>query len=383
MSSVHPVLSAFTPFFSLSDPRRDQGKRHLFTDIFVIALCGVICGVDNCEELEEFGESKQSWFSTFLPLPHGIPSQDTFLRVFSALDPTAFAACFQQFIEKLRNQGSGQVVAIDGKTLRHSFNTASEKLPIHMVSAWLREEGLVLGQMKTEEKSNEITSIPKLLQLLQIQGCTVTTDAMGCQKEIVKTIKEKEAEYVLQVKENQPSLYQDIADYFDKETKDSLRLSTQKYLEIVEKDHGRIEERVYFHSNDISWFEDQSLWNGLQGFGMVTSRRTHLLCGKTEEHTRYFITSFPQENVHRFADAVRGHWSIENQLHWVLDVAFLEDQSRMRTKNLAQNFAILRHASLSLLKQEKQKKKGILTKRKRCGWDHDYLLQVMGLRKPL
>lgn len=216
MSSVHPLLPAFAPFFYLKDPRSAQRKRHVFTDIFVIALCGVICGVDNCEELEEFGESKQSWFFTFLSLNHGLPSEDTFLRVFSALDPIAFAACFQQFIEALRDQGSGQVFSIDGKTLHHSFNTASEQLPIHRVSAWLRGEGLVLGQMKTEEKSNEITAIPKLLQLLQVQGCTVTTDAMGCQKEIAKTIKAKGAEYVLQVKENQPSLYQDIADYFNK-----------------------------------------------------------------------------------------------------------------------------------------------------------------------
>jgi predicted transposase YbfD/YdcC len=381
MLSIHPVVAAFSSFDGIRDPRSESGRRHKLQDVIIIALCGAICGVDNCDELEEFGEAKEIWFRTFLEIPHGIPSQDTFLRVFAALDPREFRECFTHWAESLRHHGDGKILAIDGKTLRKSFDTASGKLATHLVSAWMRDEGLVLGQIKTAEKSNEITAIPELLRLLNIEGSTITIDAMGCQKKIVETIVEKKGDYVIQVKDNQETLKKSIEEYFAYEIGDSLKTSEKTYLKTVEKDHGRLEEREYWHSNDIAWYKESDSWKGLSGFGMVCSTRTNMLSGKTSTEKRYFITSFSQTDVTHFSTAARGHWGIENSLHWVLDVAFDEDNCRIRTGYAAENFAIVRHVAVGLLKGEKSNKKGIRTKRKRCGWDHEYLLQVIGLKK--
>lgn len=381
MLSHHPIVSAFSAFEGLRDPRSPYGRRHKLQDIIIIALCGAICGVDNCEELEEFGEAKAKWFATFLDLPHGIPSQDTFLRVFAALDPREFRECFVYWAESLRRTGDGKILSIDGKTLRKSFDTASEKSAIHLVSAWMRDEGFVLGQMKTADKSNEITAIPELLRLLNIEGSTVTIDAIGCQKKIVESITEKRADYVIQVKNNQAMLKESIVDYFSSEIGDSLKISEKTYLKTIEKDHGRLEEREYWHSNDISWYTESSEWKGLRGFGKIRSSRTNMLSGKSSTEERYFITSYSETDVQRFSEAARGHWGIENSLHWVLDVAFDEDNCRVRTGNAAENFACVRHVALGMLKKENSKKRGIRTKRKRCGWDHDYLLQVIGLKR--
>jgi len=373
------LLDAFSPFRRLSDPRDPRGVRHKMLDIVVVALCGTICGVDNADELQEFGEAKKAWFSTFLELPHGIPSQDTFLRVFALLDPDEFRGCFVEWVESLRSGKAGGIVAVDGKSLRRAFDAARDGMQVHMVNAWLQDEGLVLGSLRTASKSNEITAIPKLLQLLNIEGCTVTTDAMGCQRKITEAIVKKKADYVLQVADNHPTMHSEIIQYFGW-ANSSPEAPTLPTFDTVEKGHGRIEERCYQIANDVDWFEDRANWCKLNSFVRVTSKRTMVSTGESSEESRYYISSYSDNDAERAAKAVRRHWGAENELHWVLDMAFDEDRSRIRTKNAAENFAIIRQAALNLLKRETTKKKGIQTKRKRCGWDHDYLLKVIGLQ---
>jgi predicted transposase YbfD/YdcC len=380
MSQNSPVQSIVEHFSSLPEPRMQRTRLHELSDIIVITICGAICGVDNWVELERFGNAKIRWFRTFLALPHGIPSHDTFGRVFASLDPVAFRQCFINWVESLASLNEGSIVAVDGKTLRRSFDKAASRSAIHMVSAWAREAGLVIGQLKTEEKSNEITAIPQLLQTLYLKGCIVTIDAMGCQKEIAGVIRERGADYVLQVKSNQPTLLEEVEEYFASEVGDSLPTTPQTTWQETDGDHGRIEVRTYWHSTDISWFADRQQWSGLGGFGMVIAERTTAE-GKTSVERRYYITSFSTGGVKRFARACRGHWSIENQLHWVLDIAFDEDHSRTRKGHAAENLASIRHVALNLLKQEKTAKVGIKTKRKMCGWDHNYLLKVLGLQQ--
>jgi predicted transposase YbfD/YdcC len=381
MDEKRGVLLAFEPFLTLPDPRSAQGKRHELLDIIVIALCGAVCGVDNAEELQDFGEAKEKWFRTFLDLRHGIPSQDTFLRVFAALDPVQFRRCFVQWVESLREQGDGKIVAVDGKSIRRAFDSAREGLQVHMVNAWLREEGLVLGSMRTAAKSNEITAIPELLRLLNVKGCTVTTDAMGCQREIAKTIVAQGGEYMLQVAENHPTMHAEIVEYFDAVEKSGEVSDVFSMHETVDGDHGRVEERKYWHTTDIEWFEDKARWKSLRSFAKVTARRTEVSTGKTSEDSRYYISSYGQADAERAAKAIRGHWGVENELHWVLDMAFDEDRNRCRTGDAAENFAIVRHVAVNLIKGERSKRKGVLTKRKRCGWDHEYLLKVIGLQR--
>lgn len=381
MPENREVLDAFRPFTALSDPRSPLGKRHKLLDIIVIALCGAICGVDNAEELQEFGEAKEKWFRTFLELPHGIPSQDTFLRVFAALDPEEFRRCFIEWVESLREQGDGEIIAVDGKSIRRALDSARNGLCVHMVNAWLSEEGLVIGSMRTAAKSNEITAIPELLRLLNIEGSTVTTDAMGCQRDIAKTIVEGGGEYMLQVADNHPAMLKDIVDYFDYVEEGGDALGLLSVHETVDGDHGRVEERRYQHTTDIDWYQNKSRWAGLASFAKVTAKRTDLSTGKTSEDSRYYICSYREPNAERASRPIRLHWGVENGLHWVLDMAFDEDRNRCRTGNAAENFAIVRHVALNLIKREKTKKKGVLTKRKRCGWDHDYLLKVLGLRR--
>jgi len=372
-----PSLSIIDAFEDLPDPRLDRRKLHKLSDIMTLVLCGAVCGVDNWVEMERFARAKERWFRTFLDLPNGIPSHDTLGRVFSLLDPDAFRRCFIAWVEGLSLVDVGEVVAIDGKTIRRSLDAASGKGPLHLVNAWASDAGVALGQLATATKSNEITAIPELLKLLDVRGCIVTTDAMGCQKAIAACIVKQEADYALQLKDNHRTARTEAASYFASEIGDTLIKSEATYLETTDGDHGRIEVRRYWLSTDIGWFEDAGAWPGLRAFGMVEAERT-VGDGKTTVHRRYYLTTI--EDVRRFAHAVRSHWGVENSLHWVLDMAFDEDHSRIRSGNAAENFAIMRQVALNLLKQEKVEKVGIKTKRKMCGWDHNYLLTVLGLR---
>lgn len=377
-------MTVIEAFEGLKDPRMDRTRRHKLTDILVIALTGAICGVDNWVELERFGNAKKKWFGTFLDLPNGIPSHDTLGRVFAALDPDGFRRSFISWVEGLGQVKVGDVIAIDGKTIRRSLDKAKGRKPLHLLNAWASEAGVAVGQLATEEKSNEITAIPKLLEQLHVAGCIVTTDAMGCQKKIAEKIRDKEADYVLQLRGNHPTMHAEVVELFEGKLAEQLAAAnpvpdeTKLWtMEHVDGGHGRVETRRYWLTTDIEWFEDRADWADLRAFGMVEATR-EFTDGKVTRDRRYFITSLT--NIDTFARSVRSHWGVENSLHWVLDMAFDEDHSRVRMEYAAENAAILRQVALNLLKQEKMAKVGIKTKRKMCGWDHDYLLAILGLR---
>lgn len=364
-------------FSDLTDPRVDRTKRHSMTDILVLSICGFVCGVDNWVDLQEFGEIREDWFRTFLELPNGIPSHDTFGRFFAALDPEAFSRCFTTWMQAVAETTEGDVVAIDGKTLRRSFDRASKKAAIHMVSAWATGNGMVLGQVRTDEKSNEITALPKLLETLHLQGCIVTLDAMGCQKSVVGNLVDRGADYVISLKGNQGNLHQKTKDFFDEALAERFETVPHVYTETREQAHGRSERRRYWLTNRLGWLRDKDSWPGLQSVGMVESTRQ--VDGVTSRDVRYFISSLDGSDAGKFARAVRTHWSIENNLHWVLDVAFDEDSSRVRKDNAPENMAMLRHVALNLLKADTSKKSSISTKRKKAGWSPEYLCHVLGL----
>jgi predicted transposase YbfD/YdcC len=373
-----PHVSLLDHYSTVVDPRVERTRKHLLTDLLTIAICGFICGVDNWVELEDFGKAKREWFQRFLRLPHGIPSHDTFGRFFAALDPEEFSRCFMRWVKAISEVSEGEVVAIDGKTLRRSFDNASGKAAIHMVSAWASKNSLVLGQVKTEEKSNEITAIPKLLELLYLRGCIVTIDAMGCQREIVERIVEKEADYVISLKGNQGALQQEVELLFTEARAESFETVPHAYTETLEKDHGRIERRRYWTTGKLDSIKEKEKWPSLTSVGMVESHRTANEITSTE--VRYFISSLPGDDAEKFADAVRSHWSVENNLHWVLDVAFDEDQSRVRKDNAPENMAMLRHVALNLIKADKLVKRGIQTRRKLAGWDENFLAHLLGVK---
>jgi len=357
----------------LPDPRVERTKHHLLEDILVIAICTLLCGGESFEDMEVFGESKEEWFRTFLQLPHGIPSHDTFNRVFAALDPEKFMEAFMRWTESLRKAVDEEIVALDGKALRRALDAG--ECPKVVVSAWAAGSGLVLGQRKVDDKSNEITAVPELLRTLELSGCIVTLDAMGCQKQIAREIVEADADYVLALKGNQGTAYEEIRSYLD-EAIASGRAELQS-CEHVDKGHGRIEIRRYWQSTQIDWFADRGLWEGLCSVGVVEAIRE--INGKQSVERRYYLSSL-ELDVERFARAVRGHWGVENQLHWVLDVVFNEDQSRARSGYATENLALLRRWSLNLIKADKLKTKNSLKgRRKAAGWDNRYLLHLLGL----
>lgn len=365
----------FESLEEIVDPRIERHKQHRLIDILVIAICAMICSAQGWEDIEEFGLAKQEWFETFLELPNGIPSHDTFRRVFILVDSEQLKTSFLNWISGTVSLSQGQLVNIDGKKLRGSRNQAAGKGALNIVSAWSAENSVDLGQVKCEEKSNEITAIPELLQMLELSGATVTIDAMGCQKEIVKQIAEKSAEYVISLKGNQGTLHREIKDYLDYAERVKFVDIAHDYCQTVEKDHGRIETRRCWVSEEIDWLEQRPEWKNLRSVVMVESRR-EVIGGGTSVERRYFISSL-KANAQEALRAVRGHWAIENQLHWCLDISFREDECRVREENAAENLAIIRHLGLNLLKQEKSSKRSIKGKRLKAGWDDSYLLRVL------
>ena len=368
--------SIWDHFAAVPDPRVERTKRHELQDILVIGVCAVICGAEHWTDVEMFGNVNGEWFGTFLDLPHGIPSHDTFGRVFAALDPDAFEAVMQAFVADLAGSSRGKHIAIDGKTLRNSFDRARAQGPLHMVSAWVHENCVAFGQRTVDAKSNEITAIPELLKLLDVEEATVTIDAMGCQKEIAEQIVDQGGDYVLALKANQGTLYEDARMYMEDGIARGFA-GEQDFWETVEKGHGRLETRRVWTTSDVGWLQERHDWPGL---GSLTAiERERQVNGQCERKRHYFISSHPGHCAQRLGTLIRQHWSVEVQLHWSLDVSFHEDGSRVRVANAAENFSRLRRIALMLLKQEKTAKGGIAAKRLRAGWDRDYLLKVLGI----
>jgi predicted transposase YbfD/YdcC len=355
-------------FAELRDPRVERSRRHLLQDIVLIAIAAILSGAGGWDEIERYGKAKKSWLKSFLALPHGIPSHDTFNRVFQALDPAELENSFLDWVRSLTRLTAGEVVAIDGKSLRGTA-TAGGKPIVHMVSAWASANNLVLAQRKTDAKSNEITAIPQLLAALELSGTVVTIDAIGCQKAIAQQIVTQQADYILAVKENQPSLLADIKDSFQMLAADSVD-------EQIDCGHGRVESRRCSVLADLSLLDHAAEWTGLKSLVRIQARRYHKATGKSERETRYYISSL-RPDAAKLNTAIRQHWGIENKLHWVLDVAFGEDLSRKRAGHAAQNFSLLNRIALNLLKQDKTSKLGVHGKRLAAAWDHDYLLRLL------
>ena len=360
-------------FADLTDPRRREFIYPLI-NIVTIAVCAVVCGADDFVSIAEYGRKKQKWLSQFLDLSAGIPSHDRFNAILGALQPGEFEACLLSWITALHEVTDGQIVAIDGKTLRRSFDAASSKSAIHMVSAWATANCISLGQVVVDEKSNEITAIPKLLEILELSGCLVTIDAMGCQTEIAQKIIAAEADYVLAVKGNQPTLHDGIVKFFLDHLEDDFARAKVSRCQTQERGHGREEARAYYVCAAPDDLPDRQRWKNLRAIGIAINDT--LRDGKQTSEVRYYILSRTL-TAKKFGEAVRGHWSIENRLHWQLDVTFGEDQSRIRKGHADANFSSLRRAALSLLKNNRTLKVGVKNKRLAAGWDDDYLVQVL------
>ena len=359
-------------FRDIPDPRVGNGVRHRLDEILTIAILAILCDCTRFTEMELFGQEREEWLRTFLSLEGGIPSHDTFGDVFAALSPNEIQARFISWVETIREKIGGDIIPIDGKTIRGSKDVANNKRAIHVISAWSAANGIVLGEIATDEKSNEITAIPELLKMLELKGCIVTIDAMGTQAEIAKTIIDRGADYVLAVKENQPTLFEDIELYFTTES------AACDYAKTTEKSHGRYETREGWATTDIGWLYNKEKWAGITGIGMIRAKRQQAGSDVVENSVKYFIFSKDMTAM-ELLNANRAHWSIENSLHWVLDMDFREDESRMRLGNCATNMNVFRHLALNLIKAETSTKLSVNMRRKRCMLSLDYLLKVIGV----
>ena len=370
------LTELFTPYFdNLTDPRIDRSKRHSLLNLIAIALCATLGGANGWADIERFGQAKIDFFRDFLDLPQGIPSHDTFGRVFARLDPTILLEAIRSWLAALQRTVDRELVAIDGKTLRGSYDSASSQSPLHLVSAWATQARLVLGQVQVADKSNEITAIPLLLRLLDLKGCIVTIDAMGCQTEIVDAIREQEADYVLALKGNQGTLYDDALEYWGCCLEQNFEGVPHRYLKTVQEDHGRKEIREYYVVDVPADWSQHARWRDLRSLGMVCrERQVGDVAGELE--MRFYISSLPAK-VRQFAQAVRGHWGIENRLHWSLDVTFAEDKSRVRKDHGPMNLGMFRRLALSILQQDTSSNDSLRGKRLRAGWDEDRLRRIL------
>jgi len=376
MSTAEPrYLGVFAFFESVPEPRVERTRLHPLQNILVIALLAMICVGEGWEDMEEFGNAKRDWLGTFLDLRHGTPSADTFRRVLSAVDPKAFNNCFIAWVQALSEGTLGKLIAIDGKTIRHSFDHATGRKALHIVSAWIAENRLTLGQIATEEKSNEITAIPRLLEMLDIRGATITVDAMGCQKAIAEKVVDCGADYVMGLKGNQGTAHKEIAEFFTDARTNGFRDIEHTFHEAVDgSEHGRLEVRRTWATQDLNWFADLPKWKNLSSIVMIESERT--IGTETSVEHRYYWSSH-RVDAETFAAMIRGHWGIENQLHWCLDVGFREDESRVRTDHGPENLALLRKVAMNLAKSERSHRRGIQAKRKLACWNDAYLLKLL------
>lgn len=371
---LKPKISIAEHFETVEDPRIERSKEHLLIDILTIAILAVICGADGWVGIETYGKAKHKWLKKFLALPNGIPSHDTFARVFARLNPEQLQESFLSWVSTVKRVSEGEVIAIDGKTVRRSYDQGKNKGAIHMVSAWASQNRLVLGQRKVDDKSNEITAIPELLKVLDLNGCIVTIDAMGTQKEIAKQIIAQGGDYVLALKGNQGNLFEDVQQIFELAQSQDFQGIEHDFYQTLDAGHGRLEKRRCWSLGQVEWLIDAEQWLGFASITMVESVRQ---CEEqTSQEVRYYISSLAPD-AKQLAQSIRTHWSIENPLHWVLDVAFREDECRIRTGHAPENFTIMRHLALSALNQEKTAKVGVKNKRLRAGWDDDYLLKVL------
>lgn len=370
------MLSVFQESFlscfdDVDDPRVERGQLHFLEDILVIAICAVIAGADGWNDMETFGRSRYDWLKTFLDLPNGIPTHDTFRRVISRLDPDQFATSFLRWTSSLMNRGEEEYIAVDGKTLRHSGDSSINQRPIHMVSAWATHNRLILAQLMVDQKSNEITAIPELLRALDLTNATVSIDAMGCQTAIAQQIVDQGGNYILRLKDNQPTLSSEVQDMFEQSVDNGVAIEV---YETHEQDHGRIERRRYSQLMNVEDISIHQAWPHLHSVIMMETQRIDAHTISSE--TRYFIAS-SQKSVQDHAMIIRSHWGIENSVHWVLDVVFDEDASRIHMDHGPQNVAVLRHIALNLLRKETTYKASIRTKRYRATLDQNYLLRVL------